>query len=178
MFKTPIRSPEDAPTDPDRLLREGVVDSVDLAAGRMVVKLDDGAYTGPIKWFQPRARSFCAPEAGEEVMLLCPGGDIGRAAALRGLANPAFPPVGRDQGDVATFSDGARIAYDPVVHHLDFSLPDGATVAIVANVVIEGDLRASGTITGDIDVIAAGISGKGHKHTGISRGTGLSDGPQ
>jgi len=178
MFQPPIRSPEDAPTDPDRLLREGTVASVDLGAARMVVKLDDGAVTGPIKWFEFRARSWSPPEEGELVMLLCPGGDIGRAAALRGLTNPAFPPVGDDETEVDTFSDGARITYDPVAHHLDFSLPAGGTVSLAANVAIDGNLSATGTITSAKDVIAAGISGKGHHHGQVKAGTDTSGGPQ
>lgn len=43
---------------------------------------------------------------------------------------------------------------------------NGNTVAINGNVTISGDITATGTITGDTDVIAGTISGKTHVHTG------------
>ncbi|NYH24697.1 hypothetical protein [Paraburkholderia bryophila] len=40
-----------------------------------------------------------------------------------------------------------------------------------ATMQIQGDATFSGTLTGETDVVAAGISGKGHKHTSESPGT-------
>lgn len=40
-----------------------------------------------------------------------------------------------------------------------------------------GDMHASGTVTGDTDVIAAGKSGKAHTHGGVQPGSGTSGGP-
>lgn len=41
-----------------------------------------------------------------------------------------------------------------------------------------GNVTATGTVTGQTDVIAAGISGKGHHHGGVQTGGGVSAGPQ
>jgi hypothetical protein len=42
---------------------------------------------------------------------------------------------------------------------------------------IDGDADFSGTVTGDTDVVAAGISGKGHKHPGVQSGGSETDPP-
>ncbi len=184
-----MRSPQDAPTDPDQLIRFGTIASVDLGAARCVVTLDDAAATGPIRWFEARAgatRTWSPPSIGEQVMVLCAGGEIGAAVALRGIASDANPPAGNSLVENITFSDGAVLSYDPAAHALAFALPAGGTMAITApggvtitgDLTINGDATATGTVTGQADVVAAGISGKGHHHGGITRGTALADGPQ
>ena len=40
------------------------------------------------------------------------------------------------------------------------------------------DMTAQGTVTGKTDVIAAGISGKGHSHSGVQPGSGSTGAPQ
>lgn len=45
------------------------------------------------------------------------------------------------------------------------------TIEIKGNINHTGNQTTSGTVTGKTDVIAAGISGKGHTHTGDSGGT-------
>ena len=44
------------------------------------------------------------------------------------------------------------------------------TIYIKGNIVQEGSLTASGTVTAKVDVIAAGKSGKGHTHGGVLPG--------
>jgi len=41
----------------------------------------------------------------------------------------------------------------------------------------DGDISCTGTITGDIDVIAGNISGKTHTHGGVQTGGGNTDEP-
>jgi hypothetical protein len=43
---------------------------------------------------------------------------------------------------------------------------------------ITGDATVTGTVTGQTDVIAGTISGKGHKHSGVQSGGSLTNGPQ
>lgn len=50
-------------------------------------------------------------------------------------------------------------------------------VTILGNVEVNGNITATGTITGSTDVVAAGISGKGHTHGGIQRGSSNTDSP-
>jgi phage baseplate assembly protein V len=48
----------------------------------------------PIRWIERRAgrtRTWSPPSQGEQVVLLCPGGEIGAAVALRGLFSSACP---------------------------------------------------------------------------------------
>lgn len=54
----------------------------------------------------------------------------------------------------------------------------GQNVSITGTTTITGDLTVSGTITGQTDVIAAGISGKAHVHGGVTSGNATSGGPQ
>lgn len=54
----------------------------------------------------------------------------------------------------------------------------GDTMTVTGNIVVNGDITASGTITGQTDVIAAGISGKSHKHGGVSSGNSKTGVPE
>lgn len=42
----------------------------------------------------------------------------------------------------------------------------GSTITFNGNVIVNGDINATGTITGDTDVVAGTISGKSHVHVG------------
>ena len=184
-----MRTPEDAPTDADKLIRYGTIASVDLAAARCVVKLDTGAETAPLRWIETRmgaTRTWSPPSVGEQVVLLCAGGEIGGGVVLRGLVSNAHPAPGDSLTELVEFSDGAVVSYDPVGHALAIILPDGATATLTApggttingdvtingDTTLNGDAHATGTITGDTDVIADGISGKGHTHSEPQGGTG------
>jgi len=57
------------------------------------------------------------------------------------------------------------------------TVPADKHITLNGNVQHNGDWVTTGTITGQTDVVAAGISGKSHKHGGITRGTGTSDAP-
>lgn len=57
-------------------------------------------------------------------------------------------------------------------------LIQGNTLTITGNVVVNGDITASGTITGQTDVIASGISGKSHTHGNVQNGSGNTGVPQ
>lgn len=179
-----MRTPEDAPTDTDKLIRFGRIAGADLGAARVTIELEDGVTTAPIRWVEGatgRRRTWTPPVQGEQVVLLCPGGEIGGAVALRGVTCDAFPPAGADAIDVlADWPDGARITYDPDAHAMAITLPAGATLAVTApgGATLTGDMHVTGTITAETDVIAAGISLKNHKQTGVQPGSGLSGGPQ
>lgn len=177
-----MRTPEDTPTDPDQLIRFGTIASVDLGAARCVVTLDDDSASPPIRWIElrmGRTRTWSPPSDGEQVVLLCPAGEIGAAVALRGLASDAFGPLGDSLTEIVEFLDGARLSYDPEAHGLVIALPSGGAVRVVASggVRIEGDLACTGTISADGDVQTNGISLKGHHHDKVQAGAALSGGP-
>lgn len=52
------------------------------------------------------------------------------------------------------------------------------TFTVNGNTQFNGNAHSSGTVTGDVDVVAAGISGKSHHHGLVKSGTDLSGGPQ
>lgn len=191
------RRPEDEePIDPRAILREATVVEIDLAAGTVVCETGE-VRTAPIAFNTGRAgatRIWSPPSVGEQVLLLCPDGDIERAVSIGALPQDAFPPAGDSLTELIVFEDGARFAYDPEAHHLEFALPDNATVAILGTggvtidvgsaalaitgrVTIDGDARVTGRLDCVGDILAKGISLTGHRHLGVSAGQAQSGPP-
>lgn len=174
-----MRTPEDTETDADGLIRLGAVASVDLVAARCTVTLDDSGgdavTTPPLRWIEPRmgnTRCWSPPSVGEQVILLCAGGEIGGAVVLRGLVCEAFTAPDNRAIDLVKFSDGAVLSYDSAAHALEITLPAGATASLSApgGVAITGDVTLTGKLTASDDVIASGKSLKSHKHSGVQAG--------
>lgn len=173
------------------LVREGVVDSVDLDAGKAVVLLGD-ILTPPIDWQMPVGDTtiWIAPTKGQPVTVICPEGDIERAYISGGLPSSQMAPLFLGVSVGIRFKDGAVITYDPEAQKLQLQLtgaaelvaPEGlsikADVAIEGDVAIQGGLKASGIVEGEEDVVFAGKSAKSHTHSGVTAGTGFSGGPR
>lgn len=190
---------EDIPADLSSLIRLGTVIAVDLAEARCIVRFGDPddpdpAQTGPIRWLSPRAgltRVWSPPSVGEQVVLVCPDGQIGAAVAIPAIVCDAFPPLGSTTAEAIEFADGAKISYDPESHELVAVLPAGGTVDVTADggitlrgdVTIEGNLAVSQsatvaeTLTAGDDVIGGGISLNSHKHGEVQSGSALSGEP-
>ncbi len=167
------------------LAREGVVVSVDRAAGTARVQLADELTTGDIPWLAGRAgstRTWSPPAIGEQVMVLAPEGDTARGVIIGSLSSDAHPNPANDASTLTEYEDGARIGYNPETHALIAILPAGATVRIDADgglslkgdMTVDGDIKSTGTITADTDVIVAGKSLKNHVHIGVQAGGALS----
>lgn len=185
-----LRAPapvEDIPADPAALIRVGKIASVDLAAATCTVEFGDPddpdgeVESAAVRWATPRAgaiRIWLPPSVGEQVVFLCPDGDLAAAIPLAALFCDAFPAPGNSTRALIQFDDGAVLAYDPAAHHADMTLPAGATLAIVADggvtitgdIAITGNVTVTGTVTADEDVIGGGKSLKTHKHTGVQAG--------
>ncbi|MBD3832868.1 MAG: phage baseplate assembly protein V [Brevundimonas sp.] len=167
------------------VVREGVIDSVDLDAGLARVRIGD-TLSPPIDWLMMTGDTtiWSPPTVGAAVVVICPEADIERGFILNGLPSRAFAPLFLGLTNAIRFRDGAQVSYDPEASTLDFNLPGAmsitapAGVSITADVEITGNLHATGTITGDVDVIAAGISGKSHTHGKVAAGQAVSGGPQ
>lgn len=177
-----MRTPEDTPSDPDRLIRLGAIASVDLASARCTVTLEGDETTPALPWIEAamgETRAWSPPSIGEQVMLLCPAGELAGAWVLRGLACTAFAPAGTTRIDRITFSDGAVVEYDAAAHAMAVTLSGGGalTVAAPGGVTITGDVTVTGTLTASVDVLADGKSLKGHKHGGVSTGGGQTGTP-
>lgn len=196
---------EDIPADIASLIRIGTVTAVDLAEARCIVRFGDPddpepAETGPIRWLSPRAgltRVWSPPSVGEQVLLVCPDGQIGAGVAITGIVQDAFPPLGNTTAEMIEFADGAKITYDPEAHELVAVLPSGGTVdltadggitlrgpvTIIGDTTIEGSLAVSQgatvgeSLTAGDDVLADGISLKTHKHGQVQSGSSLSGEP-
>ncbi len=196
---------EDIPADIASLIRIGTVIEVDLAEARCVVRFGDPddpspAQTGPIRWLTPRAgltRVWSPPSVGEQVLLVCPDGQIGAAVAIPAIVQDAFPPLGSTTAEMIEFADGARITYDPEAHELVAVLPSGGTVdvtadggitlrgpvTIIGDTTIEGNLSVTRDVTVDQsvtaseDVVADGVSLKTHRHGQVMAGSAQSGPP-
>lgn len=171
-----MRTPEDIDTDPDGIVRLGRVMSVDLAAARCTVSFDDDAESPPLRWMEARmgaTRTWSPPSVGEQVILLCPAGEIAAAVVLRGLVSDDHPAPGASTRELIQFEDGAVLAYDPAAHKLEAVLPAGGTISLVADggIAITGDIALTGKLTASDDVIAAGKSLKTHKHGNVQAGS-------
>jgi len=181
------------PADIQRLIgdlaREGTVVSVDLEAGTARVQFAEDLTTGDIPWLctrNGRTRIWSPPSHGEQVLVLAPEADTARGIIIGSLSSDAHPHPANDDSTLTEYQDRARIGYDPKTHTLTAVLPAGATVRIDADgglsfkgdVAVDGDIHATGTVTGDADVVGGGKSLKGHVHTKVQAGGAISGPPQ
>ena len=190
----PTGPQDEAPIDPGAIVRFGTIVSVFLGSAECEVECGD-VRTARIPFFAGRAgatRIWSPPTVGEQVLLVCPGGDIEAAVAVPGIPQDAFPPPGNTLRELIEFSDGAQIAYDPEGHSLEALLPAGATARIEASggITLIGDIAIDGTlsVTKDVsidgqlaaagDVKAGNISLKTHIHSGVTSGGATSGAPQ
>jgi len=177
------------------LLRLGTIAEVDPSRASCRVTTGE-ITTGPLPWLAPRAGGVAVwspPTVGEQCLLLCPEGDIMSGLVLLGLFSDSFPAPSDDPDLVlVALPDGAQISYHHRNHRLEAALPSGGTalvdadggltirgnVTITGNVSIKGDAMATGTVTGQTNVVGGGISLKEHKHSGVSTGSGKTGGPE
>lgn len=183
------------------IIRLGVIAEVDLVKAGCRVQTGE-ILSDFVPWLTPRTGNtieWSAPSIGEQVILLSPGGDLSDAVALRGLYSDAFAaPAGADTQHVIRYPDGALVRYDHAAHALTAILPASGTAEITAqggitlngpltvngtaeingDTTINGDAGVSQTLTAQTDVIGGGKSLKGHKHTAVQGGSGVSGPPQ
>ena len=76
-------------------------------------------------------RTWHAPEAGEQVVLVAPGGDLNQAVVVGSLYRDAYPPPA-DSADISRteWQDGAALAYDRQLHHWRLSVPGGGKIVL------------------------------------------------
>ncbi len=189
--------------DISSLLRFGTVVELDLAGARCRVaygdpdSADGDAETDWIGWIAPRAgdmRVWSPPSEGEQVLLLCPDGQLSAAVALPGLWRDIFPPPAAAPADLIQWDDGAKVLYDPDASEMQITLPAGGTleidapggvtidapdgIVLLGDVTIMGDVNVSGRIEAQGDVVGDGVSLASHRHGGVQTGQGQSGEPQ
>lgn len=187
----------------EQLARYGTIAAVDHTAARCRVQFGRLLSTW-VPWLALRAgttRHWSPPTVGEQCLLISPGGDPAGAVALIGLYSTSVPAPS-DSADlhITHYADGAIVSYDHVTHRLVATLPEGghfdvtSTTGKITTEQLEivtdqltvnagqtdwtGPIDLTGRLDASDDVTAAGISLKGHKHSGVSRGGALTDPPQ
>ncbi len=150
------------------IVRLGIVAEVDHQAARVRVSYGgegETALSAWLPWVTARAgqdRSWWPPEAGEQVLILAPSGELAKAVVVAGVYRSEHPAPESDPDKHAIhYSDGAVIEYDRSAHRLKAELPEGGEaevtadggVTITGDVMITGDLEVSGDadVTGSID---------------------------
>lgn len=119
--------------------------AVDLAAGRVVVELDeDGWQSAPLPWIEAgagRLRSWSPPVQGEQVILLSPSGEPSAGVVLRGLSTAAFPlPSADPDTTLLLWDDGALDRYNAADRTRTLEIPNGGKIVLQvgdARVVVE-----------------------------------------
>lgn len=184
-----------AVADTDRqvgdLVRLGIIDQVDLAAGKAIVRIGD-LRTPPMDWVMTVGNTtiWIPPTVGQQVIVICPEGDVEQGFVVNGLPSSAFAPLFRGLTNAILFADGTEISHDPEASHLQVSTPGSMALAapgglaIKGDVTLTGDLQISGdtgvgkTLTATTDVVGGGKSLKGHRHLGVTAGSAVSGAPQ
>lgn len=133
------------------LIRLGLIVSVDLAEGLAVVQCGE-VMSPPCPWMELAGefRSWRPPSTGEQVLLVCPEGDIAAGVIMRGLFSTAFPAPASDPNHHFHGPDGLTIKLTG--DGIEITAP--GDVAITGDVKVTGMITATDIITSDIDVIA------------------------
>jgi len=132
----------------------GTVTAIDNGSGRVRVEIGD-LVTPLLQVQQIRSgtiRLHWMPSVGEQVTVYAPGGDMARAFVGGSLIR---------EGDAVAPDEGSPT--------LDLG---GGTLRVIGKLYVDGDIEITGTVTADVDVVAAGVSLKTHTHGGVMPGAG------
>ena len=150
----------------ENLIRIGTVAEVSTARGKVRVQYGETpegspVLTGWLSWMTYRAgedRTWWAPSAGEQVVILSPSGELAAGVVLPALYRKVHPSPESDPGkNTVLYRDGARIEYDTGANHLKAVLPTGGTAELVADggLTITGDVAVTGRIDATEDIESA-----------------------
>jgi phage baseplate assembly protein gpV len=159
-------------------IRFGTVYEVDHGAARVRVQ-SGNIITGWLPWHAGRAgekkNRWDAPEVGEQVLVMSPGGDMRQGLVLPGVYRDAAPAPSADPDlDLTVYAD---------THTMRIEFESGALFEMTseaAKFVFGGCTillnHAGITVTGG-DVVADGISLKMHVHGGVMPGPSVTTPP-
>ncbi len=158
------------------MIQLGVVESVDLATGTARIRIGE-IVTADLPMLADRAgrdRSWWPYEPGEQVCVFAPSGNLSAGLIMGAVFSGSAPAPGDKAGlHRQVYGDGTVIEYDRDASHFRMHLGSGS-----AEIVAPSGISITGTVTVQGDVIADGISLKGHVHGGIQRGGSDTDGPK
>jgi len=182
------------------LIRIGTVSAVKLDDG--LCRVDTGNNTtGWLHWLTARAgktRSWNAPSVGEQVLVLCLGGELDTGFVLPGIFSDVHPaPSASADALHWSFPDGAVIEYEPVTGALTASGIQTATISAAVQVLLDSPLvectqllktaqlevTQGGKMSGNVEhsggkLSSNGVVVDGHDHGGVQRGGSRTDKPQ
>jgi len=116
-------------------IRPGTVLEADYAKARIRVQMGDNT-SAWLPWLTSRAgedRTWHAPEVGEQVIVMAPGGELSAGYVMPGGIYKNDYPANGDKPEISrtTYKDGAILEYDREAHAHLLQLPEGsATVKV------------------------------------------------
>lgn len=182
------------------LIRIGTVSAVNLDDG--LCRVDTGNNTTNwLHWLAARAgrtRSWNAPSVGEQVLVLCLGGELDTGFVLPGVFSDDNPaPSASADALHWSFPDGAVIEYEPENGALKATGIQTATIQAAVKIVLDSpevecsmllktatlEVTQGSTMKGDVQHSGGSFSSNGvvvhsHKHGGVKSGGDTSGGPQ
>lgn len=182
------------------LIRIGTVSAVNLDGG--LCRVDTGKNTtGWLHWLSARAgktRSWNAPSVGEQVLVLCLGGELDTGFVLPGIFSDANPaPSASADALHWSFPDGAVIEYEPETGALNATGIQTATIKAAVKILFDSpevectallktaqlEVTKGVTMKGNVTHSGGKLSSNGvvvddHDHGGVQRGGSRTDGPQ
>jgi len=182
------------------LIRIGTVSAVNLDGG--LCRVDTGKNTTNwLHWLSARAgktRSWNAPSVGEQVLILCLGGELDTGFVLPGIFSDANPaPSASADALHWSFPDGAVIEYEPETGALNATGIQTATIKAAVKILLDSpevectallktaqlEVTKGATMKGNVTHSGGKLSSNGvvvddHDHGGVQRGGSRTDGPQ
>ncbi|WP_448309538.1 phage baseplate assembly protein V [Pantoea sp. PGP6] len=182
------------------LIRIGTVSEVNLDDA--LCRVDTGQNTtGWLHWLTARAgktRAWNAPSVGEQVLILCLGGELDTGFVLPGIFSDASPaPSASADALHWSFPDGAVIEYEPETGALIATGIQTATIKAAVKILFDSpevectahlkaktfDFSEGGKMTGDVEHSGGKLASNGvivddHDHGGVQRGGSRTDGPK
>lgn len=164
------------------LIRRGTIRSVDLDAGLAVFEAGE-TISPPLPWIEGAAglfRTWTPPSVNEQVVLICPEGDIEGGFILRGLPSNQYPAPSQDNHHSIHGADGLimTLTSDGLVITAPAGVVVEGDIAVSGNMSVTGDVNVTGTVTGESDVVGGGISLKGHVHGNVQSGPAKTGAPE
>lgn len=174
------------------LIRIGTVSAINLEDG--LCRVDTGNNTTTwLHWLTARAgrtRSWNAPSLGEQVLVLCLGGELDTGFVLPGVFSDDNPaPSASADALHWSFPDGAVIEYEPESGALKATGIQTATIQAAVKILLDSpevecsallktatlEVTQGGTMKGDVKHTGGSLSSNGkvlhsHKHPGDSGG--------
>ncbi|WP_261644397.1 phage baseplate assembly protein V [Erwinia mallotivora] len=182
------------------LIRIGTVSAVNTDDA--LCRVDTGNNTTAwLHWLTARAgrtRSWSAPSVGEQVLVLCLGGELDTGFVLPGIFSDDNPaPSASADALHWSFPDGAVIEYEPASGALTATGIQTATIKAAVKILLDSpevecsallktatlEVTKGGTMKGSVqhsdgDFSSNGVVVHSHKHGGVKFGGDLSAGPQ